>query len=364
MGLEPTSGIAATCFQDRLLIQPDDFHPPRAVCYRRHIRRSHFKQIPLSPMSKRQCRSCGGWNRTNITTFRASHPTVRRPRIVRNPSDTHATEKFASCGGRNRTCGLTVQSRGFLPAETTPQSEEGRAGLEPAHRCLTSNRSAAELPTRSKECPAGGEPASPVWKTSTSAARSRARCSKRKERESNPQGREARPGSSGMPSPVGLPFRTPEAFHFSITNAYAASHASRRSHSRRCGTAAAAVAGIEPASRRLTAASPYQHRPHRIVQSAQSDLNRRSRAPEARGFPDFPIRRVQERPAGVEPALPPWQGSRLPLHHGRFCWFRVVKDRKSTGWDSNPRCRCTRAVSSPLDDQCFCCPTASGTGGT
>ncbi len=25
MGLEPTSGHAATCFQDRLLIQPDDF---------------------------------------------------------------------------------------------------------------------------------------------------------------------------------------------------------------------------------------------------------------------------------------------------------------------------------------------------
>ena len=24
-----------------------------------------------------------------------------------------------------------------------------------------------------------------------------------------------------------------------------------------------------------------------------------------------------KRPAGVEPALPPWQGSRLPLHHGR-----------------------------------------------
>ena len=25
-----------------------------------------------------------------------------------------------------------------------------------------------------------------------------------------------------------------------------------------------------------------------------------------------------KRPAGVEPALPPWQGSRLPLHHGRI----------------------------------------------
>ena len=27
--------------------------------------------------------------------------------------------------------------------------------------------------------------------------------------------------------------------------------------------------------------------------------------------------RTEKRPAGVEPALPPWQGGRLPLHHGR-----------------------------------------------
>jgi hypothetical protein len=26
--------------------------------------------------------------------------------------------------------------------------------------------------------------------------------------------------------------------------------------------------------------------------------------------------------------------------------------QKSTGWDSNPRCRITKAVSSPLNDQC------------
>ena len=32
---------------------------------------------------------------------------------------------------------------------------------------------------------------------------------------------------------------------------------------------------------------------------------------------------------------------------------RLVKDHQSTGWDSNPRSRCTRAESSPLDHQCF-----------
>ncbi len=61
----------------------------------------------------------------------------------------------------------------------------------------------------------------------------------------------------------------------------------------------------------------------------------------------------QERPAGVEPALPPWQGSRLPLHHGRLWQNQIVKELQSTRWDSNPRRRITSAESSPLDDQCF-----------
>ena len=28
---------------------------------------------------------------------------------------------------------------------------------------------------------------------------------------------------------------------------------------------------------------------------------------------------------GVEPTLPPWQGSRLPLHHGRVCLFNCQR---------------------------------------
>jgi hypothetical protein len=39
--------------------------------------------------------------------------------------------------------------------------------------------------------------------------------------------------------------------------------------------------------------------------------------------------RSLERPAGVEPALPPWRGSRLPLHHGRKSTCRIVKDRRA-----------------------------------
>jgi hypothetical protein len=75
-------------------------------------------------------------------------------------------------------------------------------------------------------------------------------------------------------------------------------------------------------------------------------------------------------PAGVEPAHPPWRDGTLPLRHRCIRPGRIVKDqiahrandvplqnirdrgRKSTGWDSNPRCRITGAVSWPLNDQC------------
>ncbi len=62
---------------------------------------------------------------------------------------------------------------------------------------------------------------------------------------------------------------------------------------------------------------------------------------------------------GVEPTHPPWQGSRLPLHHGRLLATELSKI-ESTGRDSNPRSRFTGAVSWPLDDQCL---FFSGTGG-
>lgn len=66
----------------------------------------------------------------------------------------------------------------------------------------------------------------------------------------------------------------------------------------------AAETGIEPVSRRLTAACPYQHGLHRnVIQSAWSDLNRRSRAPEARAVfvtnsgQTFPHAEVRSRPS-------------------------------------------------------------------
>lgn len=68
----------------------------------------------------------------------------------------------------------------------------------------------------------------------------------------------------------------------------------------------------------------------------------------------------QERPAGVEPARPPWQGGRqAATSWARFAITELSKSQ-STGWDSNPRRRITGAESWPLDDQCL---LFSGTGG-
>ena len=48
-------------------------------------------------------------------------------------------------------------------------------------------------------------------------------------------------------------------------------------------------------------------------------------------------RKFSERPAGVEPTHPPWQGGRQPLHHGRIA-------NQSTRQESNLRGRRTRTA--------------------
>ena len=51
--------------------------------------------------------------------------------------------------------------------------------------------------------------------------------------------------------------------------------------------------------------------------------------------PGFPTSRVvsftDKCPAGVEPARPPWQGGRLPLHHGHYRRPRIVKEPRAPG---------------------------------
>jgi hypothetical protein len=100
----------------------------------------------------------------------------------------------------------------------------------------------------------------------------------------------------------------------------------------------AAAAGIEPAAERLTVALLYQHR-HRNTSPTVRMAGFEPAISCARGTRSSPLsyilliqlhnaeyvtasssltrRASLERPAGIEPAFPPWQGSRLPLHHGR-----------------------------------------------
>ena len=85
------------------------------------------------------------FNRCSTTAARAfSLNAGRRPGLASSRVTSN------SCGGRNRTCRLVVQSNGFLPTETTPHRAKGRAGLEPTQWCLTGTCSATELPTQIK----------------------------------------------------------------------------------------------------------------------------------------------------------------------------------------------------------------------
>ena len=68
-----------------------------------------------------------------------------------------------------------------------------------------------------------------------------------------------------------------------------------------------------------------------LSQSGRPDSNWRSPGPEPGGLPGFPTPRRLKCPAGVEPALPPWQGGRLPLHHGHNCRRRIVKEEHRVG---------------------------------
>ena len=299
MGLEPTSGSdAATCFQDRPLIRPDG-----------------FREVLNS--------SSGGWNRTSGLRVQSAGVTTSSncPGFGKEDSNPHRL----------------IQSQGAYPLA---DSRERPAGVEPACRTWEArpDRSARDASTVASSAGSGSR--TPVaWL----------------EARSHAVGPIPRPAGGRRGSRTLKAHRSPGFEPGAVAVRLALPH--RR----------APAAGIEPASPRLTAGRSYQHELHRnrhVRQSGWPDLNRRSPAPEAGGLPGFPTSRVvsfsDKCPAGVEPARPPWQGGRLPLHHGHDRRRPNCQRAESTGWDSNPRRRLTRAVSSPLDDQCL---HRNGTGG-
>src|SRR5262249_23666253 len=66
-----------------------------------------------------------------------------------------------------------------------------------------------------------------------------------------------------------------------------------------------------------------------------------------------------QRSVGVEPTHPPWQGSRLPLHHERRASGRIVKEKKHQVGVEPTSPRYGRGVWPP--DQCA--KDQQGTGG-
>ena len=133
-----------------------------------------------------------------------------------------------------------------------------------------------------------------------------------------------RPLSRRLPSPVGLSFRK------------------------------AAVAGIEPASGRLTAAYPYQHGSHRIVsinQSIRIQIGALMLSKHV-SVPGFPMSCVSKAPSGSRTRTSAMARRQAAATSWARLWYFGLSKNQSTGWESNPRLDVTKAVSSPLDDQC------------
>ncbi len=255
MGLEPTSGA----------MPPPVFKTGSSSGRMTSIAR-HFQ-------------NSGSWNRTNASWFRARRRYQQRLPRSKTVFRTTASQK--------------VRGEGFEPPQ--PGSKPG--GLPLADPRISRLKSALRE----------SNPASQLGRLAPLPLGQGHNSQRRKERESNPQGR--------VPAEMGgsTVFET-----VAIANWLALPFSSK-----------AAVAGIEPASERLTAAHPYQHENHRKIVGAVGfeptiSCSRNRRIPKLSYAPN-----QQEHPAGVEPARPPWQGSRLPLHHG--CHKILIELSKNEG---------------------------------
>ena len=112
-----------------------------------------FINCAVAQTGWRPCRptSCGGWNRTNIETFKASCPTVRRPRMIsawaRVPcgSRTHLARCFdsrminCSAGGPSVTWRISQVARASKKAWDLCRSVKGTRTRSSGGRNRTSN---------------------------------------------------------------------------------------------------------------------------------------------------------------------------------------------------------------------------------
>ncbi len=125
--------------------KPWDSNPQVAV------RPTVFKTVSSSGRMASVFASCGSWNRTNIETFRAFHPAIRRSR----------RSICVSCGGRNRTCGTKINSPRPVPTQDTASISSITMAVYPRRsQRIDDERSGA---TCSRKRPAGIEPTHPAW---------------------------------------------------------------------------------------------------------------------------------------------------------------------------------------------------------
>ena len=201
-----------------------------------------------------------------------------------------------------------VQSHVFLPAETTPQSKSalresnppvqlGRLTPLPIGQEHKAEREGVEPPRPGTRAVGG----STVFKT---AAIAHLACPSVLQSTKSCGGRN-RTCVGAVNSRLPVPTRIPPQNKVRMAGFEPAVSCARRPCSARC--PAEYQAFLHPAS------------PKQVVLLVnilrRSPTNRRARDSE-------------ERPAGVEPALPPWQGDRLPLHHGRVVVCRIVNEQE------------------------------------
>ncbi len=204
-----------------------------------------------------------------------------------------------SSGGRNRTSGLLGQSQASLPAATAPDRVEVtrpghlRKSAGSGRRTRTSTvRFKAGWPTinRSPRVPCGSRTRLSGLGSrclDRSAKGTRRKATRRKEGESNPQGSSLGRFRDGCHRPLVRP------------------------------------STISSGGRNRTRVLPVNSRAPVPARAPPESSSRGGRTrtgalllPKQADCRAFPRPESSKCPAGVEPALPPWQGGRLPLHHG------------------------------------------------